>query len=820
MRSFLFSAILMTAATAFSAQPEEILVTGNVKTWDGKAEVTGWDNVHAFVEHPSQGGQYYRFRDRQGGIERSLWMGKTTIQARADGYAPRVFGPYEAGDPRLAQPFHIVLEPGFTAELQFTDLEGNPVPNVTVEWRNMLPYRQNEWKKMVRSESSGRAYLEHVSKEVEVLMDVSAPGYELDRKKVLLEPDEPLEWTLRPAEPTSGEVVQAETGEPIPDAKIVLLSQHEGKFYKGTMVHVSSDEFPFKNPIVLDTTDREGNFVLDTLREDSLYNLLVMAPDQSMMAIKEVLAGEEVRAEVPPPLYIEGKFVGDLSQLHTPSHHSGEKPGTDKRSFFIQMGAPAQQNRGFSGLRIATVTSDNEAVFRVDRLWPGEYRIKDWTGTLADQPITNVVIQLAEETTPAPTPGPADAREIVVNFPMVNGEEVEGVLAADRRYGYGSYDLKGSVIDDGTARFEAPAPLTLSLSPRGLRNFWFRPFKVEVPAGEKAFIKDVPAEKLHSAGTISGRFLKENGEGATGVRYHTVQVAGPETVKLAGETNFRWDIDTFNDRDAWDRIDFTAGPLLLDRTYRIIAAKDNYLATGPAIELTADSRHEKLDLLFREGVAVEGTVRDAEGKPLPRAKVSMRYLVPIETDYASGTHENVRIHGLASETTKASGRFIFEGINPGLPFDYQIAVDNVEGKAPHLEKITDLRSPLEIFLPEGVSVSGKLVSKETGEPFAETRVSLGNLDPEKRHGLLYIETATDGSFIFDHLAGGDYELRATIDLDGTHHSLPLQRISVSNEDLALGEIALKEPGAIHQWRMEQVGEFEAKRQRNGSNGDR
>ncbi|HZM01122.1 MAG TPA: carboxypeptidase-like regulatory domain-containing protein, partial [Planctomycetota bacterium] len=212
--------------------------------------------------------------------------------------------------------------------------------------------------------------------------------------------------------------------------------------------------------------------------------------------------------------------------------------------------------------------------------------------------------------------------------------------------------------------------------------------------------------------------------------------------------------------DAEGRFAFESVP---DGSYQVVLDEDGYRdSRSEKLVLVSGREVADLSLLADPGLSVAGRVVDAEGRPVPQARVSGRRPRSLTDLFA-----NLNDH-LIRDTADEEGRFRLAGFDPG-------AVTLEAEAAGFIDAGQDVQAgatELTVTLQPSCSLSGIVVSTADGEPVRDFSVKLkpaaGIFDPSDPFGIeKRIEGARadrrfrdreDGTFTLEDLEPGDFDL--------------------------------------------------------------
>lgn len=210
-------------------------------------------------------------------------------------------------------------------------------------------------------------------------------------------------------------------------------------------------------------------------------------------------------------------------------------------------------------------------------------------------------------------------------------------------------------------------------------------------------------------------------------------------------------------------------------------------AAGYALAELRDTRAgEEVELALLPGSSIEGVVVDADGQPLPGARVR-----------ATGGVLPFRATVLeATEPTGDDGGFWIPGVEPG---SYRVEVRK-GGYAPLLSEPVAVEAELparaRLVLEEGAFVTGRLLTAE-GNPTPgrlELRESQGVALQPERVEESRVDAKSDGGFRLGPLASGEHVLIATA--PGHAATLVPVRVAKGDSEADVGEVTLEVGGWI------------------------
>ncbi|AKF84557.1 hypothetical protein MFUL124B02_00825 [Myxococcus fulvus 124B02] len=322
-------------------------------------------------------------------------------------------------------------------------------------------------------------------------------------------------------------------------------------------------------------------------------------------------------------------------------------------------------------------------------------------------------------------------------------------------------ELKASTGADGRYRLGPVEPGTWSFTVEA-RGYIDLPYGKEVELESGTGRQDFTLER---AASISGRVVDEAGRPLAGIHLNLEQVGLEDPVDYETQETALTDSDGAFVLDASAPGDYELFP----QTYRFITER---------LKMTAPARDVLVTL--RAGGAVEGTLSDARGLPLPGFTV---YVAPLETE-ASG--EILTAQGPTSE-----GRFSRKGVPPGR---YRIVAQEVtagvdQGVSTEAEVRQGEVTTVELRLAEQRNLEG-IVVDGAGTPLRGAFVRAHSLAPSPQGGVVLVptrhrhgppngvETGADGRFL---IRGMGLEKHSLTVLHPSYAWLPEQSTGASFE---------------------------------------
>lgn len=288
---------------------------------EGKAKVSGRIVLPAGVTKDIDGIlQYSSTRGRNstsgnlafesGTFEAVVPAGKVSLAFFCEDYAPVWTQPVDIAAGEHRENFELQLSEGFDRDVVVSNSEGFPIAGARLYAIPEFDGRTGAPIRYLTTDEDGQTQLRHLA-ETGYRIEVSAAGYQPHTVKVRDWDQDPLKLTLEPAQPVTGIVVN-EQGEPIADAKVRALFE----------ANPSGPDHAFGNEgdgffgTVLATSNAEGRFDLQSLRDESRFLMLIEGPDESRVVTRALHAGVAAeRIVLPPRSDLTINIDGDLSTL-------------------------------------------------------------------------------------------------------------------------------------------------------------------------------------------------------------------------------------------------------------------------------------------------------------------------------------------------------------------------------------------------------------------------------------------------------------------------------------------------------------------------
>ena len=661
-----------------------------------------------------------------------IHAGMIHIVANAKGYAPAFVGPFRAEPNEHVENINITLSAGFPSTLKVVDPQGNPIQKATVRGGYNFVPGTNYNKIKLTTNKNGIASTQHAASQ-SLSLTINAAGFaETSFNEVVLKPNQTTTLTVHPVEPATGIVVSQTTGQPVADADIHFIQSYHGHN------HIYGKDGP-----ILATTDRQGGFSLDSLRDDIAYSVSIKAPGYGYAYLHEIMVGQKgIKVELFPSFVLKGKIVGPLEIL----------PRKEGKPVIYYSGGFRYEDHSHveSSQSVFVEIKGDVGAFEIKEIWGNYVNIgsKHYrTHVPLEDFHKEIVIDLTEKRTPEGKK--YTKRKLVLKFDLPpDAPPPTGTMRInylDPAWSANGYKPVTLPITGREVSLDIVAPGKFGYRMEGTVGYWFKE-ESEIPAepSEEPLRVSIP---VLPAGAIYGEVFDTNGQAADNV---LVSVDMPE--KLPEMDTPFLNVDAKDSASIGEKDNkYMAAPLPLSGTYVIVARRNKSVMLSDPVTLTREHPIRQIHLKLEEGQTIQGQIVDEKGQPVRGIPCHFNYDPPRLGSY-----------GWGDMMTNSTGRFSLEGINFNVPGKYTLTIPSRKDYRPTCVEVTWQENPLIIPLEEGHVVEGIVLDDATGWPIPGLEVYAKAADYKQREPVnwLYPEARTDadGRFRFSNLGGIRYSL--------------------------------------------------------------
>ena len=724
------------APTNPQAEENKIRLVGQIRTADNSPLPTGL-HLTAHVTSPSLGSSIDVPFDSQGRFDHPVSWGRVALRATADGYALAFVEGLRAEPGGIIDSIDLVLDKGFAATIRLVDPAGKPV---TTDVLIKTAVQVSGWgapggeSQLV---SQGIVQLDHLI-DKPLRCTIEASGYQYDEQTFELKPGQTATWTLQPAQVLKGLVVDKATNQPVPNAAIYLARCQGFGNEQIWDRRTNSSSVP-----LFGLTDEQGEITLGTLRDGCTYAFWIESPQHPLYLVRNITPRPTLRIEIPDPLIITGRIVGDLDLL---------KETRDGKVLWVSNPLRFDNHTYVTSWQVPVTVANDQASFRIDNLVPGHVTIK-----AGDQrrefELTESIDNLVIDLSPPETAQPA-TRQVLIRLLPPDGWPVPKTAALrtdyidpakPRGYAYRESELtNGQIQVDVTLPDTGPGRMLYRAI--NVPGYWFpKKTGIDVPPGPDPMTLDIP---LQPAGAIAGRILQTDGQPA--INFHVSMITIERATDLPSHRT-----DPQVQDDAGDGRFLIAG-LPLGGTYRV-SASDSSIDSQARVfsEPFTPSRTEptrEITLQFPKGRTLEAVLLDPDGQPAPGIEVSLHLSTPWSHGFGGG-----------SRRTDSQGSTQWLHVNSDLPGKYALRIHPAANTIGKEVPVNFTAQPVRITLEKGLLTTGTVIEAATGRAIPNIPLSLRPHYSEK--SIKYsreIETTTDhqGRFHLNNLEPGTYTINS------------------------------------------------------------
>jgi beta-lactamase regulating signal transducer with metallopeptidase domain len=670
------------------------------------------------------------------------------LWAHGDDLATSIIGPFQIKAGQKLEPLTLRLEAGFSTAIRLIDSQKRPIVGAKVSGGISIKTPNGASGASGFSEQTtgadGLIRIEHAQAAYPYEANFGAPGFQMSRKQMTLQPNQTIDWEIPRARSTTGRIVSEMTGAPVANAELLLVDAVSWPTPGHTSRWGSGDpRTSYANNAVLARTDADGRYELDTLTDGVQYDLYVRSRDYRPLVLDEVISGEArpvIRLQ--PPLVVKGRILGADKLPKQP----GDQDDTRKLSYgnvFRSSGSNAVYSGGIS----FTVKLDGEARFELRELFPGTLTLMIGSRSeevKLDKSIDDLVIDLnkAPDVVKA-----APKRKVIFQLTgLSDPAAASGKLQVTWQGGGHPFHRVLLPISEGHAETEVPVGAWIDVSADHLIGCWFnREPRLRLEAGADPLAVEL---SVVPAGAIQGRVF--NPDGTPNENFDVSIVIAKTPQSMVGKSSLL----NVESRDMAPG-KFLFQQLPLGGQYRIlIRSRDTQsLATllSDPLSINEETPIQSVDLKFLEGESLIIKIRDEQGRPA--ANVGFKLAYSVSGDRAS--------HGFSkSGATNAEGIGIFEHMNWETEATYRLEISPTKTQQGQSIPLDSAQSEINVQLKQGVSCSGVLIDVATGLPIRLTELRLGPKDYSQSGYSEWIglRTNAQGEFHADNLEPREYQL--------------------------------------------------------------
>lgn len=308
-RFSLLFAFLMTSSNLCVMAQETATISGTIVLEDGSpSSAEGYLYYDSKRDSSGYSGTVGRFTNQ---FSFKARPGIVWLRYHPKEYAPAWLGPLKVNPGATISDLKIVLRNGFTQRLNITDVEGTPIPNVTIVAHPEINGSAQGPVREKTTDEEGSFLYKHLA-DTRYVFNLTAPGFQpLTSDPIELEPDADLPVHMLRANLCTGTILYPDGA---PAAQTKLRMRHEWT-EDGKSRGYSGGDKGFWGKVVATTND-QGEFELNQLRDGSDYLFLIEGADESRVIVHQIEAGKEsLQIKFPPRRDLLITVTGDMSQL-------------------------------------------------------------------------------------------------------------------------------------------------------------------------------------------------------------------------------------------------------------------------------------------------------------------------------------------------------------------------------------------------------------------------------------------------------------------------------------------------------------------------
>lgn len=664
--------------------------------------------------------------------------GGTVVGVQAVGYAPAVWGPQilKPGDRR--EDIKLVLKRGVTAQVTITEPDGKPVAKAEISVAHVLRYADGStWlgASKLTTDAAGTLVIPAIG-ELPMRLEAKLPGYQALSAEFNLSDGKGRTWHLQRAKAISGRVTAEADGKPVQNARIVKMFERGAS--SGSW-HPLKDEAP-----LLARTDAQGQFIIDTLNDASIYSLAVVADGYTPALIYDFTTSKgSLDIALAPSLHIRGKVIGTPEQL-------GKlllRDGTMQLPWASTVRVAHNYRSGdvmYAPARVA----GNEAIFEITGFIPGTIDVGSSPRLVrvdATKNFDDLVIDLRAD---SPNQKPNRVREVQLRFKVPAGAPpVHGMvdIIADNPKTNTDRQKMAMKVENGAVTFVSIVGKPFRYEGGGLAGYWFgrSPFEPELvlPEGDGPYVVEIEARP---AGAAHGIVYDADGKPVAGASISLITV--DRTIDRPLGFPAVQSVTTGPDGK------YLITPAILGGTYRVGASGQtsrvgDQRVIGEPFTVTGAQPLAQSDLHFVKGVNLSVMVVDEAGTPLPLVDIAPTFNTPWSYSF-----------GAADRRTDGQGRFTIRNLSANWPGTVSVRVQPLRDLAATNVRLKISPEEQTIVLARGVSFSGQITDHQTGRPVPLVNVRFAPKVAVASTPLVEIQSNDKGEFTISTLKGVEYSI--------------------------------------------------------------
>lgn len=628
----------------------------------------------------------------------------------------------------------ITLEKAEAISGTVIDIDGRGISNATVAVdaiysaivRTVMPMRGSIPELTATTDNTGKFIIEGLPKNMQVNLTVTAPNYARRSVRSNSSGTEGIAVELVPEGRISGTVTSAETGEPVPDAKVMARNMDIQK-------HFSSSNA---------ATNKRGEYEINGIepgqyRVSAAVGAMYETPELASITIDNIMVEAGMTTENTDIELINGGLIrGTVTD---------EETGELLPEVLVAAAHPDWKTR----ISFGWVMTDEHGEFTL-RTIPGKVKVY-----LASTPEGYIRPTINEKVVEVTDGGITDGTDYQLRKGLTvrgktvgpDDEPVAGVAVRGSGMRRGWY---GSVTsgDDGTFTISGLAEgLTFNVEADHAGKKLRTDATLSSDAGEEQVIR---LEKYETS-TLTGVVLDEEHK----------PLPGAEMYLMVADPNSGGGISSVQCKTGSNG-SYVISDLVIGKQYSLTAKKENYADTPIPFPQLTPGKITLDDAVMKVADRwLEGTVRDNHGAPIPGAHIMI----------------NGSPSGFKEVITDKNGHYRFEGLVPFVEPRISIHQRNYgDYRFTYVE--TNKPKDFTLIKPER-SLSGKVVNADN-EPIEGVRVSI---DPQQHEsGLIYVgqRTDTNGRFSYNNVLDEEVDISVSHDEAGYRQ---FKGVKVTGEEL-------------------------------------